>query len=487
MSLSRSPIVLLHAALCLVPAVGCAQTTGWVPWAKPVKASAPHQTTPLPGPTAAGAWQPPGTAQARMAPSASGGDHFPAPDPQPAPKPFWKDPLAKISAPVQGLFRKEKQAQAAAVDTSTETRLLAFARLQERRGQADQAKKMYTSLVRRNPNNPAPYHRLGVLAAEEGRYAEAEEFLRQAWQLGPPSAELLTDLGYLYYLQHRLPEAETTLREAIRLDATHGPAHVNLGLVAGAQGRYEESLAEFRRGTGGEAEAQANLAYVMAQRGDLEQSEKAYLRALTLDNELREAAEAMLQVAQRRQAREDRVAQSNTSQAPQGSHAQGPPPPQASHPAAEVSTHAGYPLTNTPHESPPKHTATPKRSVEPAPHHPVYPHTGVPHHMPQPHIRAAPARPTRPNVRAALPRDVTSGAAVGRGGGPSASGQPCGAGSLKQPASITDLKVARNGGALETEAPVAPVPESRVASAPRDLSPASYEVIATDQKPTRLR
>jgi len=177
---------------------------------------------------------------------------------------------------------------------------LALARLCERRGQIEQAKRLYQAYLDNNPPLVLPHHRLGVIAAREGRFAEAEEHFRIAGQLAPPSADLLCDIGYAYYLQHRLPEAEQVLNRALAQDPKHRATLNNLGLVLGAQGRFADSLAMFRQ-VGSEAEAHANLGYVLAMSGKLKEAQDAYLRALTLDGRLKAAAGALVQVAQRRQ------------------------------------------------------------------------------------------------------------------------------------------------------------------------------------------
>jgi Flp pilus assembly protein TadD len=174
----------------------------------------------------------------------------------------------------------------------------ALARLKERHGQTAQAVELYQAIMRETPSDPQPHHRLAVIAARQGRFADAEQHFRTAQSMGPPCAELLSDLGYMYYLQHRLPEAEEVLRKAKRLEPHSEAVGNNLGLVLGAQGRYDESLATFRQVVD-EAEAYANLAYVFTQRGELDQAQTHFSRALTLNNTLRPAAQAMIQVAER--------------------------------------------------------------------------------------------------------------------------------------------------------------------------------------------
>ena len=73
---------------------------------------------------------------------------------------------------------------------------LALARLSERRGQPEHAERLYQRLVEKDPQNPAPYHRLGVMRAEQGRFQEANEQFDQALRLAPSNATLLSDVGY---------------------------------------------------------------------------------------------------------------------------------------------------------------------------------------------------------------------------------------------------------------------------------------------------
>jgi len=175
---------------------------------------------------------------------------------------------------------------------------LAMARLCERRGDLKQAERFYQELLAENPNQQRVYHRLGVIAAQQGRYAQADENFHRAMTTGEPNVELLCDAGYSLYLQHRLQDAEATLRQALAIQPQDPRACNNLGLVLGEQGRLDESLAMFKR-AGKEADAYTNLGYVLAQIGDLQGAQQMYSHALTLDGSNRPAAEAMLQVAAR--------------------------------------------------------------------------------------------------------------------------------------------------------------------------------------------
>ncbi|MCR4414511.1 MAG: tetratricopeptide repeat protein, partial [Thermoguttaceae bacterium] len=159
---------------------------------------------------------------------------------------------AKKPSAIESFFGKGKPSEPPAPPARPRTpeeikaSQMAMARLCERRGEQDQAEAIYQGLVAKYPQDPTPHHRLGVLAVQKGKFAEAEAHFRTAERLAPPSADLLSDLGYMYYLQHRLPESEATLRQALVRDPQHMAATNNLALTVGAQGRFDEALTLFR-------------------------------------------------------------------------------------------------------------------------------------------------------------------------------------------------------------------------------------------------
>jgi len=179
---------------------------------------------------------------------------------------------------------------------------LSLARLTERHGQAEQARQIYKAILRDNPDNQTSYHRLAILSAEDGDMEGAAQNFEKAVVLGDPSSDLLRDYGYLLYLQHRLEDAERATRDALAKNGRNKAARNNLGLILGEQGRFDEALAEFRQG-GGEAEAQANMAYAYTLVGDFASAEMHYHRALEIDTSLKPAAEGLIQLSELRKRR----------------------------------------------------------------------------------------------------------------------------------------------------------------------------------------
>lgn len=204
-------------------------------------------------------------------------------------------------AAIQERLPSRKKDELPVVSKGTLESSLSLARLSERHGQIDNARQVYEMVLRNDPANGFAHHRMGIIAARQERYAEADEHFQKAIAAGPASSELLADVGYLYYRQDRLPEAEEKLRQAIQLTPSNGAAHTNLGLVMGEQGRWDECFAEFSA-AGGEASAHANLAYVFALHGEVDKAEAEYRRALSLDPKLGPAADALAQLGARRRA-----------------------------------------------------------------------------------------------------------------------------------------------------------------------------------------
>jgi Flp pilus assembly protein TadD len=134
--------------------------------------------------------------------------------------------------------------------------------------------------------------------ARQGDYQRAEQLLAKAVELGQPDAELLSDLGYTYYLQDRLDLAEKVLRQALEKSSTYHAAWTNLGLTLGQQGRFEESLAAFLK-AGSPAEAHASLGYVLAQQNQFRNAQDEFRKSLSLNPDLHSAAQGLLLVSAR--------------------------------------------------------------------------------------------------------------------------------------------------------------------------------------------
>ena len=135
------------------------------------------------------------------------------------------------------------------------------------------------------------------MRAKKSRFDEAEQLFAKAYELSPSDSTLLRDIGYFYYLRSDSERAEQFLIYALKINPDNQAAANNLAILLGEQGRFDEARSYFRR-AGNEAQTEANMAFVYAQRGEMLQAMDAYSRALTADNTLRPAAHGLLRIAQ---------------------------------------------------------------------------------------------------------------------------------------------------------------------------------------------
>ncbi len=223
----------------------------------------------------------------------------------------WASMLAGCSTfrPFSRFTAPREQAAKRSIDG-----LLTLARLAENRGESFEAERLYRALLERAPENPLIYHRLAVLQAQKGRFDRADGYFEQALNGNPDDPKLLSDAAYNQYLQHRLDQAESLLQRALEIDPQHQAAKNNLALVRAEQGDMGGALALFRQ-TGPEARAYANLGFVYARSGEVEQAKAAYSRALSIEPQMRVAAEALIQLARFENHTPARVAQNQPAEA----------------------------------------------------------------------------------------------------------------------------------------------------------------------------
>ncbi|HEY2252244.1 MAG TPA: tetratricopeptide repeat protein [Planctomycetaceae bacterium] len=140
---------------------------------------------------------------------------------------------------------------------------LGLARSMEQRREVEPSINAYREAVEKDPHKSLGYWRMAVLKDRQGNVQQSEQLYRQALKIDPKNADIHCDFGYSLYLQRRWAEAEEKLRHAIALKPGLARAHNNLGLVLAQTDRPDESVAEFRKAGCKEAEARANLAFVL--------------------------------------------------------------------------------------------------------------------------------------------------------------------------------------------------------------------------------
>lgn len=160
---------------------------------------------------------------------------------------------------------------------------VAAGRSLEKRGEVEQAMNAYREALRRDPRRADASWRLGVLHDQQGKYKDSAGYYRRAAAAMPDNADLHCDMGYSFYLQRFWSDAEANLRRAVELAPESRRAHNNLGLVLAHTGRWDDALTAFRKGSGGEADAHVNLAFVLTLECYWPEARSHYERALQAD------------------------------------------------------------------------------------------------------------------------------------------------------------------------------------------------------------
>ncbi|MBE1160822.1 tetratricopeptide repeat protein [Dyella acidiphila] len=113
-------------------------------------------------------------------------------------------------------------------------------------GQGEAAAKVYQGMLH-GPQAAAAWHGLGLIAANDQRYAEAEKNLRQATQLEPINVTYLNDLGYARLTAGNVAAAHQPLAEAAELEPANTKVVSNLALWASLQGDDAQADAIMQR------------------------------------------------------------------------------------------------------------------------------------------------------------------------------------------------------------------------------------------------
>lgn len=101
-------------------------------------------------------------------------------------------------------------------------------------------------ILKTAPDQPQALHLLGIAAFQQGRPAEAVQFLRRSVRADPHFAVASNDLGNMLAQQGMLAEAAASYRHAIAAAPEFAEAHNNLGNLSQMIGALEDAVACYR-------------------------------------------------------------------------------------------------------------------------------------------------------------------------------------------------------------------------------------------------
>lgn len=110
-------------------------------------------------------------------------------------------------------------------------------------GRLADAEKIYTEILRVDPNNVSCLNNLSLLASRLGRVDEAVALLKRACALAGATAEAHMNLGNLLQAQGQIGEAVACYEKSLRIRPNSASVQLNLGNALRAQGRVEPAIA----------------------------------------------------------------------------------------------------------------------------------------------------------------------------------------------------------------------------------------------------
>ena len=162
--------------------------------------------------------------------------------------------------------------------------LIAEGLAHHRANRLEKAAASFQAATQYDPRAAQAWRMLGLVAQQQGRFADSLEPTRRALAL-ERSASDLSNLANALTRLGRMEEALTAAQEAADLDPGLAAAQSNLGVALRALGRREAAAEHFRRAVQLEprnAEAHANLGVTLTELGQVQAAEAALETALAL-------------------------------------------------------------------------------------------------------------------------------------------------------------------------------------------------------------
>jgi len=147
----------------------------------------------------------------------------------------------------QALARLDKPGQATASGQSPPQEALDYLIGLYGQGRLDAVAGQAERLAQEFPDSFALWNLLGAAAAQTGKVAIAEKAFRRAAELNPGYPDAYNNLGNIFKDQGRLDEAAASYSRALELKPDFAAAHNNLGNTLRDQGKPDEAAASYSR------------------------------------------------------------------------------------------------------------------------------------------------------------------------------------------------------------------------------------------------
>lgn len=163
---------------------------------------------------------------------------------------------------------------------------------QHRAGRLGPAESMYRQILSYQPDHADALSMLGLVACQQGNFAEALELTSRAAALHPASAIHHFNLGIVCAEAGKLDDSSAAYRRAVALQPDLFEAHNNLGNVLRKSGRLDEATVALRQALAlrpASAPAHFNLGNVLCESGHTSEAADAFARTIELQPDHAEA------------------------------------------------------------------------------------------------------------------------------------------------------------------------------------------------------
>lgn len=168
---------------------------------------------------------------------------------------------------------------------SAKQKLIREAMQFHQRGEFEQAKDLYSRVLKTSPQHPDALHLFGLACHQQGDHKNAVKYIRQAVELVPSQPVLRNNLGDALHKAGDVDAAIMQLQRALELKPDYAGAHQNLGSIFCGNGEHDAALLHAREAVRldpDKPESWFNLGLVLFDHVELEESADAFRRALNL-------------------------------------------------------------------------------------------------------------------------------------------------------------------------------------------------------------
>lgn len=156
-------------------------------------------------------------------------------------------------------------------------------------GQLDTAQQMLQDVLKRAPNHPEAWFRLGQIHNSRGEVKQAIAAFKRTVGILPQAPEGHVHLGNAYLRHGRLSQALQAYRDGLKVHPSYALLHFNLGVALKQSGDTDAAIASYNTSLGLDpdyAQCHFSLGNALRESGKLQEAEASYRRAIELQPNL---------------------------------------------------------------------------------------------------------------------------------------------------------------------------------------------------------